>query len=225
MKRAVPGRWLPLLMLGSLLGGGSSRAADADPAALSTNALAVLNTNCHRCHGQDGTAEGGMNFILDPAKLVARKKIVAGQPEQSPLYKRVSTGKMPPSGEQPRPSAEDVALIRQWIEAGAPPPTPVVRRPVLTDAAVFNLILADLDQQDKRTRRFLRYFSLAPLANANFDNDELQTYRNALAKLLNSLSWHPRITLPTAIEPDRLVLRIDLRDYQWDAILWNRLLA
>ena len=225
MKRAVPGRWLPLLVLGSLLGGGSSRAADAEPAALSTRALAILNANCHRCHGQDGTAEGGMNFILDPAKLVARKKIVAGQPDQSVLYKRVSAGKMPPSGEQPRPSPEDVAVIKQWIEAGAPSPTPVVRRPVLTDAAVFNLILADLDQQDKRGRRFLRYFSLAPLANADFDNDELQTYRNALAKLLNSLSWHPRITLPTAIDPDRLVLRIDLRDYQWDALLWNRLLA
>ena len=28
-----------------------------------------------------------------------------------------------------------------------------------------------------------------------------------------------------AIDPDGLVLRIDLRDYQWDAILWNRLLA
>jgi len=225
MKRVVPGRWLPLLLAGCLAGGGSLRAADADPAALSVKALAVLNANCRRCHGQDGTAEGGMNFILDPAKLVARKKIVAGRPDQSPLFKRVSTGKMPPSGEKPRPSADDVALLKQWIEAGAPSPTPLVRRPVLTDAAVFNLILADLDQQDKRGRRFLRYFSLAPLANADFSPDELQTYRNALAKLLNGLSWHPRITVPTAIDPDKLVLRIDLRDYQWDAILWNRLLA
>ena len=40
-------------------------------------------------------------------------------------------------------------------------------------------------------RRFLRYFSLAPIANAGAGDDELQTYRNALAKLLNSLSWHP----------------------------------
>src|ERR1700676_905618 len=125
MKRAVPGRWLPLLVLGSLLGGGSSRAADADPAALSTKALAVLNANCHRCHGQDGTAEGGMNFILDPTKLVARKKIVPGQADQSPLFKRLSTGKMPPTGEQPRPSEADIALIKQWIELGAPPPAPI----------------------------------------------------------------------------------------------------
>src|SRR5262249_43539524 len=51
------------------------------------------------------------------------------------------------------------------------------------------------------------------------------SYRNALSKLLNSLSWHPRITLPRPIDPQGLVLRIDLRDYQWDANLWNRLLA
>jgi WD40 repeat protein/mono/diheme cytochrome c family protein len=225
MKQPVPGRWRPILLLGSLLGSGSLHAADADATALATKAVAVLNSNCRRCHGQDGTAEGGMNFIVDPAKLVARKKIVPGRPDQSPLFKRLSTGKMPPAGEQPRPSEADVALVKQWIEAGAPSPTPVVQRPVLTDAAVFNVILSDLDRQDKRTRRFLRYFSLAPLANAGLDPDELQSYRNALAKLLNSLSWHPRITLPKPIDPDGVVLRIDLRDYQWDAILWNRLLG
>ena len=87
------------------------------------------------------------------------------------------------------------------------------------------MILADLEPQEQRSQRFLRYFSLAPLANAGFSPDELQTYRNALAKLLNSLSWHPRITLPKAVDSDGLVLRIDLRDYQWDANLWNRLLA
>jgi WD40 repeat protein/mono/diheme cytochrome c family protein len=225
MKRAVPGLWLPLLLAGGVLGSGPLRAADADQTALAAKAVAVFNANCHRCHGQDGTAEGGMNFILDPAKLVSRKKVVPGQPDQSPLYKRISTGKMPPAGETPRPSEADIAIVKQWIELGAPPPAPIAQRPILTDALVFNLILADLDQQDKRTRRFLRYFSLAPIANAGAGEDELQTYRNAVAKLLNSLSWHPRISLPTPIDPDRVVLRIDLRDYQWDAILWNRLLA
>ena len=112
-------------------GGGSLRAADADPAALSAKALAVLNANCHRCHGQDGTAEGGMNFILDPAKLVARKKIVPGQPDQSPLFKRVSAGKMPPSGEtaaavgrrRRRSQAVDRGR-RPAADAGRPPARP-----------------------------------------------------------------------------------------------------
>ena len=110
MMRAVPGRWLPLLVVGCLLGAGPLRAADADQAAVAAKALAVLNANCHRCHGQDGSAEGGMNFILDPAKLVARKKIVPGQPDQSLLFKRLSTGKMPPAGETPRPAEADIAV-------------------------------------------------------------------------------------------------------------------
>src|SRR5262249_3147932 len=89
---------------------------------------------------------------------------------------------------------------------------------------VLAVILADLDGLDKRSRRFTRYFSLAPLANAGLADDELQTYRNALAKLLGGLSWHPRITRPAAIGGG-LVLRIDLRDFAWDANLWNRVLA
>ena len=165
-----------------------------------------------------------MNFIVDPVKLVARKKIVPGQPDQSLLYKRLSTGKMPPAGEPPRLSEADVAVVKQWIEAGALPPT---RSPQADRHR-----RRGLQSHPRRpgsagsaTRRFLRYFSLAPIANAGAGEDELQTYRNAVAKLLNSLSWHPRITLPTPIDSERIVLRIDLRDYQWDAILWNRLLA
>src|SRR5262249_20332514 len=93
------------------------------------------------------------------------------------------------------------------------------------EATVLEWVLADLDKMDRRRRRFARYFSLVPLANAGHGPDELRTYRNALAKLLNSLSWHPRITLPEAVDPAGLVLRIDLRDYQLDASLWNRALA
>ncbi len=66
---------------------------------------------------------------------------------------------------------------------------------------------------------------MVDLHNAGLTEDELQTYRNALAKLVNSLSWHPRITLPQPIDPNRLILRIDLREFMWDANLWNRILA
>jgi WD40 repeat protein/mono/diheme cytochrome c family protein len=198
-----------------------ARAADG-PAA---RARAVLETHCHRCHGQDGAVEGGMNYVLDLAKLVARKKVVPGKPDLSPLLRRVVSGKMPPAGEQPRPSAADVAVLRQWVEAGAPDLRPTGPPPLITEVAQGDLLLADLDRLDPRSRRFTRYFTLAPLANAGAGTDELRTYRNALAKLLNSLSWHPRISLPRAVDPAGLLLAIDLRDFQWDANLWNRLLA
>jgi WD40 repeat protein/mono/diheme cytochrome c family protein len=215
---------LPALTAAFVFFAGSASKAD-DGAALAKKAKAILDANCHRCHGKDGAIEGGFNYILDRDKLVARKKIIPGQADQSPLFKRAATGKMPPAGELPRPSDADIAILKEWINSGAPSDAPHVDRPILTEAAVFELMLADLEKQDKRSRRFLRYFSLAPLANAGMGPDEAQSYRNALAKLINSLSWHPRITLPRTIDADGLVLRIDLRDYQWDSTLWNRLVS
>ncbi len=223
MKRAAPCR-LSLLVLGLLAHAGPSPAGP-EQTELAKQAQAILQANCHRCHGQEGAIEGGMNFILDRDKLVARKTILPGKAELSPLFKRVAAGKMPPAGEQPRPSTADLALLKKWIDSGAPSDRPEITRTIASEADVFETILADLDKLEKRSRRFTRYFSLASLANAGAGVDELATYRHALAKLLNSLSWHPRIALPKPIDPAGLVLRIDLRDYLWDANLWNRLLA
>jgi WD40 repeat protein/mono/diheme cytochrome c family protein len=225
MNVISPCRWsVPVLPLLLLLPA-AARADKEDPAALARKARAVLEANCHRCHGKDGAVEGGFNYVVDLDRLLVRHKVVAGNPDQSPLFRRVAAGKMPPPGEGPRPSADDIAVLRRWIEAGAPPLVAAAKRPFVSDAEVCRLILADLDGIDKRSRRFTRYFTLTHLANAGLGDDELQTYRNALAKLLNSLSWHPRITVPRPADPEKTILRIDLRDFVWDANLWNRILA
>ncbi|MDW8266024.1 MAG: c-type cytochrome domain-containing protein [Gemmataceae bacterium] len=203
---------------------GASVAAE-EPSALARKAQAILKTHCYRCHGQDGAVEGGVNYVLDLPRLVARRKVVPGKSAESPLYARVAAGEMPPPDEEPRPSEADIALLKKWIDAGAPPPQAAPNRKPISEADVLAAILADVEGMDRRSRRFMRYFSLAHLYNAGLGDDELQTYRLALAKLLNSLSWHPRITLPKPIDPAQTVLRIDLRDFLWDANLWNRILA
>ncbi|MBX9580609.1 MAG: WD40 repeat domain-containing protein, partial [Gemmataceae bacterium] len=205
-----------------LLAGGPVSADDA--ADLAAKARTVLTTHCARCHGQDGAAEGGLNYAADLAKLVARKKVVPGDPDASRLFQRIAEGTMPPEGEEPRPSPAEVAAVRKWITAGAVAGQATPARPAITTADVNALILADLDGIDRRARRFQRYLTLAHLHNAGLSDDELQTYRNALSKLLNSLSWHSKISRPVPIDPARTVLRVDLRWYQWDAALWNRLL-
>ena len=54
--------------------------------------------------------------------------------------------------------------------------------------------------------------------------DELLSYRIAISKLVNSLSWGKRIVKPEPIDPDRTILRIDLRDVKWNAKIWERIL-
>ena len=187
---------------------------------------AFFEKHCHRCHGKDGSLEGGFGYVMDRDKLIARKKIVPGDARKSPVYVRVAGSKMPPPDVAVRPTAEEIEQLRQWIDGGAPSALPVrVDRAPIPETAVLTLIRDDLETIEKRARRFQRYFSLAHLANQGLSNDELQTYRNALAKLINSLSWHPRVTLPKPIDPDQLVLRIDLRQFMWDANLWNRIIS
>lgn len=218
-SRLLASRWLGAFLL--LLANSPAWADDTD---LAKKAQDILKANCHRCHGKDGNIEGGMNYILDRDKLVSSRKIIPGQADQSPLYKKLASGKMPPEDEQPRPSAADIALLKQWIDKGAPPAAPVAKRPFISESDIVATIRSDLEKLDRRQRRFTRYFTLGHLANIGLSDDELQTYRNALSKLLNSLSWHQRIWRPQPVDEAKTILRIDLRDFQWDLNTWNRIL-
>ena len=202
----------------------TARAAD-DPKELAAKAQAVFKTHCYRCHGQDGAIEGGLNYVADLGKLVARKKVVPGNPAASRLFKRIDDGTMPP------PEREAATLRRrdrgrQEVDrrrrAGRRQPSRPA--PPISTSDVYNFVLADLETMDRRARRFQRYFTLAHLHNAGLSDEELQTYRNALTKLVNSLSWGSKIVNPVADRPARTVFRIDLRWYVWDATIWNRIL-
>lgn len=206
----------------ALLTAGPVLAAEPNP--LAKKAFDVLKAHCHRCHGAEGNVEGGMNYVADLDRLVARKKIVPGKPDASPLFKRVVAGTMPPPDVKGRLSDADTAALRAWIEAGAPSLVPGRKREFVTQGQINEWVLADLEKIDRRARRFQRYFILTHLFNAGAGDDELRTYRNALAKLVNSLSWHPKVRNPDPIDPHGTIFRIDLRWYMWDATVWNRVL-
>jgi WD40 repeat protein len=216
---------LRVFLLGAALLSPASGFA-AEDAALPGEAHAFLKKHCYRCHGQDGSLEGGLSYILDRDRLVSRKKLIPGDARLSPVYKRVAAGKMPPPDVKERPTPAEIELLRRWIDNGAASAFPAtVNHAPIPETAVLTLIRDDLETIERRSRRFTRYFSLTPLANQGLSKEELETYRHALAKLINSLSWHPRITLPKPIDPDGLILRIDLREFMWDANLWNRLVS
>jgi hypothetical protein len=196
--------------------------AEPDPKA--QKAHAVLKAHCHRCHGGEGNVEGGMNYVLDLERLVARKKVVPGNLDRSPLYKRVAAGTMPPPEVKDRLSDADQTALRDWIAAGAPALVAGRKREFVPQSRIDEWVLADLEKIDRRARRFQRYFTFTHLRNAGAADDEVRTYRIALAKLVNSLSWHPKVRNPEPVDPDGTVFRIDLRWYMWDAAVWNRVL-
>jgi tRNA A-37 threonylcarbamoyl transferase component Bud32/mono/diheme cytochrome c family protein len=189
---------------------------------LARKALAVLEERCHRCHGRDGRAEGGFNYVLDRRQLVRRAKIVPGDPEASPVFKRVQDGEMPPGTKVPGLLPTELAVLKEWIRAGAPEDSSVApARPLMATEDILKVIRADLENNNKQARPFLRYFTITHLYNAGLSEDELQSYRSGLAKLVNSLSWQLKIVVPAALDPAQTIFRIDMRDYGWDEAVWK----
>jgi hypothetical protein len=198
----------------------------ADPSdSLGDQAKTILQAHCADCHGGGKAAKGGFGFVLDRDQLVSRRLVLPGKAGQSELFLRIQQGEMPPPARKTRPNQAELTVLKRWIDAGAPLfDKPLQLAKVLSEREVPGAILADLEQLDPRRRRFTRYLTLTHLAFAKRPAHDLQLTREATGKLLNSLSWHPRVHVPEAIA-DGTILRIDLRDYKWSAGLWEKLAA
>lgn len=203
-----------------------------EPAALAAGGLAgkakaILQTHCYRCHGQEGTNEGGFNYVLDLKQLVARNKVTPGDAQKSKLLKRIKNAAdpMPPEDEKVRPTKYEIALLERWVREGAPAEQTTPARPFLRPDDMIQLIHDDLEKAAPRQRPYLRYLTLTHLYNTGLSAEEMQSYRHGVSKLLNSLSWGKDIVVPRAIDAGQTVLRIDLRDYQWSARTWETILG
>lgn len=191
--------------------------------ARSTAATTVLKKHCYVCHGEGGSDEGGMNFILNGARLAEKGQVTASEPDKSLLIKRIVAGKMPPEDIAERPSKEEIEILRDWITQGAFSPSGTASREFITNDHVMEAIAADIATADERSRIFYRYFNITHLYNAGLADEELQTMRLALSKLLNSLSWDRKILTPKPVDAAQTVFRIDVRDLRWTRELWEAL--
>jgi tetratricopeptide (TPR) repeat protein len=216
-----------VFLLARIFDTGGAFGAEPDNEALAQKARAILTTNCYRCHGQDGANEGGFNYVTDLRQLVSRRRVIPSDPSRSKIIKRVTNvdDPMPPAEEKVRPSPEDIIHLKKWIEAGAPAAEEAARRPFLAPADMLQAMRDDLGRANPRSRAFLRYLTLTHLYNAGLSADELQSYRHGLSKLVNSLSWGKQIVVPKAVDAERTILRIDLRDYQWNEKVWEAIVA
>jgi serine/threonine-protein kinase len=208
-------------------GPGPAQEVKADPL-LARKALDILRKHCSKCHGPDSTGEGNMRYILDARELVAKKKVISGDPVKSRLLKLVRAGEMPPEEEKGRPSKEEIALLEQWVKAGALPPADrgAGGRTFLTEKETLTAILAHLRRLPAQDRPFQRYITLTNLHNSKTVTEtDLRLYRAAVSKLLNSLSWQAELIRPEPVDASQTVLAVDLRKLGWDREkLWAALL-
>ncbi len=88
----------------------------------------ILSDTCFACHGPDAKQlKGGLRLDLKESAFKAGKSgaapIVPGKPEQSAVFKRVTTSdpddQMPPKKFGKQLSAAQVETLRRWIEEGA----------------------------------------------------------------------------------------------------------
>ena len=190
----------------------------------------VLTQYCAGCHGGGEAVRGGFGVVLDAAAMRGNGKVVPYDRQASPIYVRPERGAMPPAG-RPAPNEDEIEAIGTWIDCGAPdfeepPPPPPPERERIDIESVLTTISDDLARiPNAADRRRQRYLSLVHLYNANVSDAVLDRYLGAVSMLLNSLSTSAEIALPTVVDPDRVILRIDLADYDWDAATWNRIVA
>lgn len=195
-------------------------------------ALQVMKTHCADCHA-DGSKEGGFGEALDLARIVEDGRVIPENALQSPLYARVFAGEMPPPGEEPtgeRPTDAEIQILADWIAVGAPKigtaSQPKADRPFVSSADELASVDAYLNKLPRSQRRLQRFFSLRNVHNNQQRNAaEIDTYRAAFGKAINSLTWRNAIVRPEPIDEHATTYAINLRDLGWREGSWDRILS
>jgi len=195
---------------------------------LAARAKEIFRAHCFDCHGGTRTSAGV--YILDHARLLKKKKLVPGKPDESRIMEVMTANDewvMPPRS-QPRLAPADIDAIRQWIQQGAvafpadvAPPAEPAKDKVLANITGVNYVLKKILEHVRtlpaKDRRFARYFSINHVLSAGATADELETQRQALAKIINHLSWQQQLVAPATVDaPVGSIFHVDIRELGWD---------
>ncbi|MCI0748274.1 MAG: hypothetical protein L0Y58_22955, partial [Verrucomicrobia subdivision 3 bacterium] len=80
----------------------------------------ILKAHCFDCHGEGEKLKGGVDLRLRRLMLAGGDNgpvLVPGKPDKSLLFTLVQTGEMP--RREKKLTADQIALIKKWIAAGA----------------------------------------------------------------------------------------------------------
>ena len=186
---------------------------------LAQDTYAIFEGSCLICHGPDGAYRE--TLLMEHDALIGGGTVVPGNPNASELYKRLlgptESGVQMPFGQPPLPP-QSIEAIRRWIVAGAPDwaTIPTTDSRFISPGEILDTIETHLMSLEPFDRAFARYFTLAHLYNSGETPELLGEYRNALSKLVNSLSWGSTITNPQPIDAQATIFYTDLRHYEWD---------
>ena len=127
--------------------------------------LPILSNHCFQCHGPDEKARKG-DLRLDTKEDALRKQgavIVPGKSAESEVVRRIESAdakeQMPPKKANKNLKPEQVAILKKWIDAGAPwgthwsftkpvrPPVPVSRASAWVKNPIDAFILARLEKE------------------------------------------------------------------------------
>ena len=187
---------------------------------------AIFDSACVQCH-QSGRLNrpapaAGLANVLDLGTLAREPHLVhPGLPDASRLYQVLVDRHRPVDLGLASvwPDAESIQRVRTWIEETRTTCT----GPKITDADVATAIDAAVAAAGETEARELRFVSLAHLANACATPDEMEAYRQAVSKLLNSLSWGARPVVPLTVDPAKAILSFKLSDIGWIDEHWTAL--
>ncbi len=106
-----------------------ARSAEALPNVVEFNRdiRPILSDVCFKCHGPDSaTRKASLRLDMEAGAFAKREKVttlVPGKPERSELYRRITAtdpdDHMPPAKSGRQLTAQQVELLRRWIEQGA----------------------------------------------------------------------------------------------------------
>jgi hypothetical protein len=207
----------------------------------------ILSDQCFTCHGPDEKTRM-VNLRLDTREGAFARKgeaayIVPGKPGDSLLYQRISHEKkalrMPPATTGRELSAQQVALIRRWIEEGAKwethwsylppkrPDLPAVKQRAWPRNGIDHFVLARLEQEglkpapeaDKSTllRRVTLDLTGLPPAPAELSAFLADRSPNAYEKVVDRLLSSPHYGERMAMQWLDLARYADTHGYHIDS--------
>ncbi|HYL35843.1 MAG TPA: DUF1553 domain-containing protein [Bryobacteraceae bacterium] len=250
-----PGMAAVVVLLGTALAPSVRPAASPDHVEFNRDIRPILSDKCYTCHGPDTTnRKTKLRFDIENGARIdlagGRKVIVAKHPEQSEIFRRISSDnqaiRMPPAYlGRDRLSDHEIELIRRWIEQGAVwerhwslsppkrPPLPGVRDARWPRNPIDYAVLARLEREglhpspeaDRRTliRRASLDLTGLPPTPAEVDAFLNDASANAYEKVVDRLLASSRYGERMAFRWMEAARYADTNGYQSDGVrdMWR----